>query len=171
MPLPYSHWCLPPVARLRFLNHRQIHLWNFCSVQRRLIFMPTAHPWWNAFARFALGTSALRPEESNTSYAVNFCRSNEKARRNGYLSRRSRRLVLNNTLGFKLGVGVNVHNSYRIRTRICRQPCRTDWIRCDRHEETAESQWTTMYGSQRSTSVERLPVRLRARSDVPSIRW
>ncbi len=38
-------------------NHRQIHLWNFCSDQRRLIFMPTARPSLNAFAMFALGTS------------------------------------------------------------------------------------------------------------------
>ena len=134
-------------------NPSKIHLWNFCSDQRRLIFMPTAHPSLNAFAMFALGTSCLRLEQSSTCYAANFCRSKGKARLSGRPSLRSRRPAMSNTLEFKLRAGVNVHSSYETGTRICRQRCKPDLIRCDRHEETAQRQWTTMYGKGRYKAI------------------
>jgi hypothetical protein len=153
----YPCWCLQPVAQFGFLKvnlkrqapvrallrrvltHRQRHLWNTCSNQRRLIFMPTTHPSLNAFDMFALGTLRLQPEQSSTSYAVNFFRSSERARLSGCLLRRSRPLGLNSTLEFKPQTGVNGHGSYRIGTRICHQHCKTDLIRCDRQKKLPNS--------------------------------
>jgi len=73
------------------------------------------------FRHVRFGHVMTPAEQSSTRYAVNSCPSDEKARPSGCLSLRSRRPALNNTLEFKLRAGANVHNSYRIRTKICQQ--------------------------------------------------